>query len=343
MNTYYSKTLGVTLERQDSFLERNEALVARAAKATEALSAAPVRAHCPLCEAAAPESPDFTHRGAAYVRCTVCGHVASLHDPRFLKQDVEQYAKVYPPLEGAEREARRLSVYQPKLDWVLESCRNDLGQTRESVLARPWMEVGCGEGLFLESLQLLGATNARGLEADSIMAERCAGLLGEGRVEIPKRPLARELSERRFSVLAAWYVLEHVEGIHEVSQALAALPSGTLFCFAVPMFSLSVLLESSLHGHFARTLDNSVHTQLFTDASIDYFLASAGFEKASQWVFGQDAMDLGRIIRLGMAAHYSGPMADEVNAMLSGAYEDLQGVFDRHFLSDSRHVLAVKR
>ena len=251
MNTYYSKPLGVTLERQDSFLERNEALVARAAKATEALSAAPVRAHCPLCEAAAPESPDFTHRGAAYFRCTVCGHVASLHDPRFLKQDEEQYAKVYPPLEGAEREARRLSVYQPKLDWVLESCRNDLGQTRESVLARPWMEVGCGEGLFLESLQLLGATNARGLEADSIMAERCAGLLGEGRVEIPKRPLARELSERRFSVLAAWYVLEHIEDIHEVSQALAALPSGTLFCFAVPMFSLSVLLESSSHGHLS--------------------------------------------------------------------------------------------
>jgi len=343
MKTYYSKSLSATFGRQASFLAKNDELVARAAQATAALCAMPARTHCPLCAGTAPQAQDFVHRGAAYFRCPRCGHIVSCNDPSFLEQDEEQFAKVYPALRGEEREARRLNVYQPKLDWVLESCRRELGRDRQHMLAGQWLEIGCGEGFFLEALQRSGAEHVSGVEADTIMAGRCAGLLGADCVDVSHRPLACEIRERRFDVLAAWYVLEHVPDLHSVAQALASVPAGTLFCFAVPMFSLSVVLESACHGHFARTLDNDIHTQLFTDDSIDYFLHSAGFEKVSHWVFGQDVIDLGRIIRNGIAGSYSEDMAAGVCSMLSEAYEELQGVVDRHLMSDSRHVLAVKR
>ena len=200
MKTYYSKPCNAILNRQASFLARNQELLDGSARSAQRLCSAPLRSVCTLCSSPAPDSHDFVHRGVPYFHCTGCGQIVSLHDPAGLKYGEGLYGWIYPALPPAEREVRLAEIYQPKLDWVLEASAHELGIEKSVMLAKRWLEVGCGEGLFLEALLRSGVADASGLEADRGMAGRCAELLGASYVDIPQTPLHVELATRSFSV-----------------------------------------------------------------------------------------------------------------------------------------------
>jgi len=342
MKSYFSKPCGAVLGRQSDFLDKNALLVEKSAKATEALLRAPLREKCTLC-ASRPSAENFLHRGAPYFMCATCGQVQTLNDSALVDWDPEQYAQVYPELSPEARQERMNSIYTPKLDWMLEASQAQLEISQEQLFSKKWLEVGCGEGLFLEALRDKGAAQIGGIDVDDHMVERCCQLLGENCVEKSQNTIHDVVRVKKFDVLIAWYVLEHIFELDLLSKSLSQLPSGTLFCFAVPMYGFSSILESAVVQHYSRTLDNSVHTQLFTDESIDYFLDKSGFSKAAQWVFGQDVADLGRVFSLGLAEHYPGYLADAFNEKFTAAFDEIQQTLDGHFLSDSRHILAVKK
>jgi SAM-dependent methyltransferase len=338
----FSKPSGATLARQKDFLQRNDVLNSQSREAAQRLAQAPLRSRCPLCVEPVPETDRFIHRGTPYFQCVVCGHIASLNDSERVGQDRDQYAQVYPRLSPEECRTRMEEIYHPKLEWILEACAGQLGLTRAEMLSRSWLEIGCGEGLFLKALDESGATRFQGLGVDEHMLSRSRELLGEGRVHALDGPLGQTLLAHGPQVVVAWFVLEHIFDLHGLADALKALPAGTLLCFSVPVFGLSTMLEAACDALYPRTLDSRVHTQLFTDESIDYFLARSGFAKAAEWVFGQDVADLGRLLSLPHSAGAAPPCIERARESFLRAGDELQQVVDRHMLADSRHVMAIK-
>lgn len=341
MKTRYSKQSHAARGRQQDFLQRNAELNRQSMDAGLRLAAAPLRAGCPLCAAPPPAGSRFAHRGAPYFQCPACGHVASLNDPGRLEPDSGRYTEVYPRLSPEDRRARMDDIYRPKARWVLDVCAEQLGLPPEAMAARFWLETGPGEGLFLKSLEELGVTRFAGLGVEDGLMERSRELLGDDRILTLSGPLGDALVDAAPDVLAAWFVLEHIPDLHALADSLNRLAPGTIFCFAVPVYGLSSLLEAACHAHYPRTLDNRVHTQLFTDQSIDSFLDRSGFTKVAQWVFGQDAADLGRL--LGLAPETDAPCVAGARRAFAAAEAELQQTVDRHMLADSRHIVAVKR
>ncbi len=342
MKKRFSKPSGATLARQQDFLRRNDALNSQSREAAQRLAHAPLRSRCPLCAGPLPETDRFVHRGAPYFQCNVCGHIASLNDSERVGQDRDQYAQVYPRLSSGECRARMEDIYQPKLEWILDACSGQLGLTRAEMLSRSWLEIGCGEGLFLKALDESGAARLQGLGVDEHMLSRSRELLGEGRVHALNGSLGQTILAHGPQVVVAWFVLEHIFDLHALADALNALPAGTILCFSVPVYGLSAMLEAACDALYPRTLDSRVHTQLFTDESIDYFLARSGFAKAAEWVFGQDVADLGRLLNLAPSEDTAPPCIERARESFFRAGDELQQVVDRHMLADSRHVMAVK-
>ena len=342
MKTYYSKSIGAVVGRQSDFLSKNSEMVEKSLDATKALLDAPLRTRCTLCAAPPPEAT-FEHRGAPYFECRTCGQIQSLNDSTMVEWDPEKYAQVYPELSPEMRQERVEGVYAPKLDWIVEAAKSELGLGARDLLSKRWLEIGCGEGLFLEALRAKGGELFTGVDVDEHMIQRCCKLFGDNCVEKSCSSIQDVVSTKDFDVLVAWYVMEHIFELDLLADSLAELEAGTLFCFAVPTHSFSSVFESTVASHYPRTLDNSVHTQLFTDKSIDYLLERAGFDKAAQWVFGQDAADLGRVLSLGLAQHYPDATAEKFGRQFSAAIDDMQKALDKQFLSDSRHVLAIKK
>ena len=90
-------------------------------------------------------------------------------------------------------------------------------------------------------------------------------------------------------------------------------------------------------------MDAVVHTQIYTEKSINYALEISGFEKISQWVFGQDAEDFSRFILESLRYNYPDDMFQEMSDKLLNLQDDLQHLFDVKHLSDQRHIIAIKR
>jgi hypothetical protein len=134
-----------------------------------------------------------------------------------------------------------------------------------------------------------------------------------------------------------------VTDLNELFIAISEKPVGTIFAFSVPVFSMATVFESAFNIHSPRNLDSVMHTQLFTDASIQKCLEIGRLAPISQWVFGQDATDLRRLLALALDRVYPEEMRSEVDSMLSRMEESLQEVIDKSMCCDARHVLAVRK
>ncbi len=344
MSIVFSKpSCGVVTSRQEDFLQKNAIFIERCTVGTAKLLAAPARKKCPLCASATSDDLTFEHRGAPYLQCHNCEHVFSVHDASCVDYDVKQYANVYPALSSAECTARQKDIYEPKLDWVLEVMHNQLGLSPSETNSMHWLELGCGEGLFLKSLQDKGIQNFYGLDADVVMAERASLHVGKEHVQVVEGPLQLIQNNVTPNVVVAWFVFEHVFQLDVLAEKLKQLPKGTILCFSVPMFSMASLFDNIFEDLYPRTLDNMVHTQLFTDRSIAYFLELAKFNMVSQWVFGQDSSDLMRCMQLRLANNFSPSMLKKVMLNCNAMLDELQTVMDKAFFADSRHVVAIKQ
>ena len=144
-------------------------------------------------------------------------------------------------------------------------------------------------------------------------------------------------------VYIAFFVLEHVLNPFKFYQKLSTLPSKTIFIFSVPTFGLSCLLEGAFDNLYARNLDTVVHTQIYTEQSINYALNIANFDIIGQWVFGQDAEDFSRFILNSIRNNYPDSMFQKISRKLFDLQDPLQHVFDLNHFSDQRHIIAIKR
>jgi 2-polyprenyl-3-methyl-5-hydroxy-6-metoxy-1,4-benzoquinol methylase len=343
MSERFSKpSADIQTESAQRYIDDAALIGAKRALATKLLGCAD-RGGCLVCGDSLRAGEGFQHRTIRYVRCRVCGHIQSEKQPSrsFLDAIGVEYKQAYPTLSPEQYESRKERIYRPKLDWVLDSCA-DLGRTRDQLLRAKWLEIGCGSGYFLSALRDAGAREFHGIDYDEQLVADANRHLGGETVKLTKAPVSELIAEIEADVIAAFFVLEHIDDTQRFLANLARQPKGTVFVFSVPTWGLATLLETAFGHHYARILDEVFHVQIFTDASIAHCLQASGFRKVSEWIFGQDALDLVRALVTGLRDKLSPGLLQEVRDALTALQDPLQHVFDRARFADSRHVIAVK-
>jgi hypothetical protein len=340
----FSKPCGDIAAETDDFVARDDQRLARQRQLAEHLAEQPDRKSCVLCANLLSGAQRFDHRGTIYVRCSSCGQVQThVQPPQGYPYAVDGigFEEVYPKLDHVEYVSRRDRIYAPKRDWIL-SCLQEAGHPREEFVGARWQELGCGAGYFLSALRDAGIEKLSGIDQSAELLTLADEHLGPGFTRLLDTPLADIITKADADVFVAFFVFEHLEDAHDVWAALAKKPTGTVFAFSVPVFGFTTLLESAFPDFSARNLDGVVHTQLYTDRSIEYALKAAGYTVFGEWVFGQDALDLKRLLMKRLVSVYDVDGLKEVDEHLGRMVDDMQGAIDRNWLADARHVVAIK-
>ncbi|WP_461209847.1 class I SAM-dependent methyltransferase [Desulfocurvus sp. DL9XJH121] len=345
MRTAFSKPLADVSKEFERIRKIDLDCMAAAQRAVDSLARYPKRTVCTVCRGSLAGAEVFLHRGVEYLQCPDCDHIMlSCQPPSDYPPEGDgdlSFDAIYPPLSAAQAADRRSRVYEPKLRWIIDAA-TEAGLTRSDLLSRSWMELGCGEGLFLSCLEDVGVRRVSGCERNPFLARRAAEILARAKVEAGDVDLARRIKDSDVDVFAAFFVFEHVPDLHSVFSAFSTRPQGTLVALSVPVFSLSTLLEHVISGHAARSLDGAVHTQLFTTNSLDRCLRLGGLKPLAQWVFGQDASDLRRLLLLALDGHCPQALLSEADEALRRLEDPLQHAVDEGFFCDARHILAVR-
>jgi len=339
--TDYSKALGDLTKEEASRIQNEEQLYIRQKDANKRLSKAPPRKICILCGSPI-KGREFLHRGVSFITCHQCNHIQTKALPPVGFPDElegkEQFSKIYPKLEKDQFEDRKNRIYRPKLDWIFSALERS-GYKKIELLKKKWLELGSGSGAFLSSLEDMGVNNYVGFEKEETLLERAKTFVAPERVSISRVSLGEIIRANQADVICSFFVFEHDENLSELINALKDCQKGTLLCFSVPKFGLSCLLENLASERYARSLDAAVHVQTFTDQSINFLLQAAGFEKIATWQFGQDALELTRLL-IPKDSNFIG--CKEIHKRLTSSLDRIQESIDRSNLSDQCHLIAKK-
>lgn len=344
MTRRYSKPQYDVMHETSLMIRDNRQRLEEQARIQKALKRAECRQHCVLCRALLSLDAPFPHRGVDYVQCAECGQVQTVAMPPEgypeSERNVAAFHSVYPRLSEQERSDRKQRIYLPKLNWALQAM-TEVGVDEERIRSLKWLELGCGNGLFLECLRDAGITNYQGCDADRVSLERAAEIHGETAVFHNGAALSEALEKSDADVFVSFFVMEHVEDGLAFFEAFARKPEGTMLVMAVPMFGFSAMFEEISSIHFARNLDSILHTQLFTEKSISHCMNIARAHQAGEWIFGQDSVDLYRAMHL-VAEPYPPALQEEMLAGTESVVDDIQKILDRAHLADARHVLWIR-
>ena len=303
-----------------------------------------LRNNCLLCGCTSPKEKDFKHRSVDYFICSKCNHVQTLLLPPVgypSSQMGEGFENIYPKLSKKDFESRRDRIYMPKLDWICSVLQSEnlIDQKYEKL---KWLEIGCGAGYFLNAMQCKGIESFKGFDENlSLITEANKHCAKE--VAFSTDNIFKVIKEDQPNIICAFFVLEHIDLGQQIWREFSLLPTGTILVFSVPTFCFSTLLECGINNFAARNLDSVVHTQIYTDESINYCLSEAGFKKSAEWLFGQDSQDLCELILRKIQKNVNKKLFDKISDQLNNLIDPIQEVMDQHRICDGRHVLAIKK
>jgi len=341
----YSKP-SADITKEETYRVNNDAELAQAQKkAMRILLKSPARKLCLLCGQPL-GGEEFNHRGLLFTRCHTCGHIQTKNKPPtnypFLPSTGYEYKKIYPPLTETEFNDRKNRIYKPKLDWAL-SCLAEIGYSPTKLKELKWVEIGCGAGYFLSALDDFGVKNLLGLDADKKLVAYAKKRLGKDKIIYSQISADQITKQCPADIYVAFFVYEHFDNPRAFFSSLQTMKPGTIFIFSVPVYGFSCLLENVFTNNYARNLDGAVHTQLYSDDSINYALNTAGLKMQAQWIFGQDASDLMRFLLQNLQRRLSPRMLSELREKMLLLDDKLQNILDKNLLSDQRHIVAVKK
>lgn len=343
MQTRYSKPSADISIEEAGWNAAETTRLAQQRKLSQYLTGGVPRTQCLLCAATLSEAQAYRHRSVHYVICPACGHLQLRH--RLPEGYPDQYGdagfeSIYPELGEAEYRSRRDRIYGPKLDWIVSALKEE-GHASEDVLGASWLEVGCGAGYFLSALQERGARRIAGIDTNAMLVAEANRQCRSPVAKVSTDPF-QDLETSSAEFIAAFFVLEHIEQAERFWQMLADKPRGTFFVFSVPAFGVATMTEGAFDDFAARNLDNVVHTQMYTDRSINHALEKAGYRMVAEWLFGQDAQDLCRMLLRRIAPQMDQALARSTMEQLTALIDPLQHVIDQARLCDARHILAVR-
>lgn len=336
----YSKSSTDIKNEFKIFLNEDSNILKAQIESSKLLNKLPNRKNCILCGTKIEKSKFFMHRNSKYITCNNCGHTQSLSDASLLdkKKISNSFSKIYIPEDNKSYLSRRDRIYDPKLNWVLSEL-NYIPIIKKKLKNLKWLELGCGAGHFLSSLKKNGFRNYIGIDSNKDLIKTAQSKCGQNKA-IKSDNFLDFIEKSDAEIYVSFFVLEHLDNPKSFWEMMRKKPKGTLFFFSVPTFSFSTLLESLFENYSARSLDNHVHTQLYSDKSIDYIIKKSGYSKRAEWLFGQDSMDLYRLLFINK--NPKSPTSSMLNKTIN-LLDEIQIIFDKNRMCDSRHILIEKK
>lgn len=342
----YSKpSLDIMRESADRSNLDQELLI-KQNKTQKYLEKTKLRNKCVLCNESV-GSQSFVHRQIDYIQCINCYHIQTMYEtpvgyPEIVNAD-DSFAVVYPKLKIQDYKDRVERIYQPKLNWIIDSLA-ELGVTENQIKSKKWLEFGCGAGYFINALKEYGVREFKGYDRSKELVELSNEVNGVSSCIHLKKDVNHIDTLPQAHIYVSFFVFEHLSNPFEFYSSLSKLPEGTILIFSVPVFGASCLFEQAFPNSFARNLDSVHHTQLYTDESIDYALQIANFTKVSEWIFGQDVSDLNRMLHSQLENNFINhpKLYHQMMVKFTDMSDFIQEKMDRLKLSDQRHIIAVK-
>ena len=343
MRYKYSKPSGDSSPEGANIISQEHALQKIIEEVTARISTYPERTYCLLCGEGLQNSDTFKHRDILFKHCNTCGHMQTLNavDHTYEQAALKAlgYKKIYPAIDVEAYKSRCERIYKPKAQWIFESIK-DISINPKCL---KWCDIDCGAGYFLKSLQDLGCHKIQGVDIDEHNLRIAGKMVGEGILDFNSDPFERTFTNIDADIYTAFFVLEHIASMNNTIKALKTKNTGTFFAFSVPTFGFIAMFESIVKDHYPRCLDAMMHTQIYTEQSLAYLLNEAGYEVISEWVFGQDTMDIHRFMSTNLAEQYPEKLYQSSMNKIKTLIDPLQSVIDQAHFADARHILAVKR
>tara|TARA_B100000989_G_C19516340_1_gene461844 strand:+ start:1063 stop:2097 length:1035 start_codon:yes stop_codon:yes gene_type:complete len=344
MNIKHSKKSGDIKKETKKWTENESKYLKNQIRMHKILNKQESRKKCLLCGEKSPKEKDFTHRSVNYFICPNCNHVQTVvlpPDGYPSKQMGEGFENIYPKLSKEDFESRRDRIYMPKLDWICSVLDNET-LIEEGFENIKWLEIGCGAGYFLNAMQFKGIINFKGFDENQFLISEANRHCSQ-KVAFSTENIFKDIELDKPNIICAFFVLEHIDCGEQIWQEFSRLQKGTILVFSVPTFCFSTLLECSVDNFAARNLDSVLHTQIYTDESINYCLKKAGFEKCAEWLFGQDSQDLCELILRKICGNVNEKLFNQISEKLNDLIDPIQEVMDKQRICDGRHIIAIKR
>ncbi len=346
----FGKSIGPLLEHKCHFWENNDSLLSKRKQIADFYASQPKRESCKICDSDIDSSnPSFTKMDVGYVLCGQCGQLNGVYkdtdefvtylytDSEGDEQDDDEidYGEEYREDDRERYDSRLENIYIPKAEFVFEALQEE-GETPAEL---QYADLGAGSGYMIAALEELGADTVSGFEVSANQVE-FAQQMNEGMdINLIESPEIYEIAATTDAeVVTMIGVLEHLQQPTKVMETLSQNPDVEYVFLLVPMFSPSVLFEMSFPSVMPRHLVAG-HTHLFRESSIDWLCEELGFERRSEWWFGEDMIDLVRAVEVTIQETADDEIMDLCNEMIRDAVDELQLVLDEKKLSSSIHVL----
>ena len=249
------------------------------------------RTACPCCHAdnRVSNGGSVAIYGALYIRCVACDHlfIKDQPDVRDLNKiflESESHSSAY--TDKAVVEVRLEQVVQPKLNWILDFCRQSGRKMPQMVL-----DVGAGGGHFV------ACCRKKSIHAEGIELSRASRRFA---LEVFDLELRDQdfLTLKRFKptpdLLTFFGLLEYTPDPFIFLKVARELldPSGLLVVEVPRADCVSTAIQEIFPNTVARHLDPTSHMNCFSDRSLIALMDRAGFQPLAAWYFGMDAYEL---------------------------------------------------
>ncbi|TDW96481.1 class I SAM-dependent methyltransferase [Dinghuibacter silviterrae] len=229
---------------------------------------------CPVCGAStihpALEAKDYTVSGQTFAiwHCDGCTVRFTQDVPGI--EDIGPYYQSDAYISHSDtREGLVNSLYHKVRAYTLQSKRK-LVERASGKKAGDLLDIGCGTGAFLHTMQTAGWT-VKGLEPDAGAREKAASLYG-----LTVQPVHElfDLPPASCDVITLWHVLEHVHDLKAYVDQFRKLlkPGGTLI-IAVPNYTS---FDADRYGAAWAAYDVPRHLYHFSPASMERLLQPVG-------------------------------------------------------------------
>lgn len=331
----YSKPSVAVIKNKTSFFEKNEAHLNHVKKVNSFYLAQPPRNKCKTCSADLGEVDLIIH-GVPYSICSNCNHFNGRHE------DTKEFAEfLYSDSDGEDYSQNYLNnynsrvedIYIPKAKFLKEVMKNN------SITEFSVTDIGCGGGHFVKACEDL-SIDAIGYDVNKDLIRLGSKVLSKNKIIYKDLNLINNLiRELDTEVLSLVGVLEHLMDPVGALQAFQDSKARYLY-MQVPLFSFAAIQESMHDDVFPRQL-NAGHTHLYTDQSISYLCNKFSLERAGEWWFGTDMVDLFRHIHIKAQAK-SDKKSYVLQTYLGDYIDELQNVFDKQKLCSGVNMILKK-
>ena len=346
MTIKYGKSFKDIINIKQSFFKENDKFLDRQNYVGKVYSKQPKRKLCKACEEKLPKEFIISHN-VKYTICKKCSHLNGLYqDSDFFCNIVynhsagQNYADRYFSKNLKSFNARKNSIYDPKAKFLVQS----LGTKCKKMKI---LDVGAGSGYLLSSFLDLEFKDVEAIEPSEKQVnfgKKVLSKQGYNENLIKKADIDQTLDyvkQTKSKIITMIGVLEHLNYPREMLSTIRKNKNIQYIFLSVPLYSLSVLIESCFQNIHNRHLGGS-HTHLFTEKSLKRLLKSFGFTPLSEWWFGTDFMDLMRSIHVTNDKKKNNLFLNKLSEIYE-LVDDFQKILDQNKLSSEVHIVFKRK